>query len=272
MWSFSKAFGFSLVLLSSVSGITHSKSEDEGELKFNYEATNDKAEFQGTALIKLSATSGQNPELNKPFTIRLECTPLRDAPNSTMRFLLIPEWVEIISGDTIWSGDLEKNQTGILEVVVKPTKKKQFTVIARADYTQHYKRLLGYTSLRFNLMSMLEEEIEDLKNDIKDLKKALKEVETGNIDNAKEDNAKEIYNSVLELMVEAPDTLIPIPESIVDRPGGSLGVKKGSEAALTKEQKKIVELVKLRREYRRLVDKLSKKVSPRGIKRQLQHP
>lgn len=267
MWSFSKAFGFSLVLLSSISGITHSKSEDEGELKFNYEATNDKAEFQGPAILKLSATSGQNPVLNKPFTIRLECIPLIDAPNSTMRLLLIPEWVEIISGDTIWSGDLEKDQKGILEVVIKPTKKKQFTVFARAGYSQHYKRLLGYTVLSFYLMSKVEEEIEDLKNDIKDLKKALKEVEKGNVG-----YSKELYNSVLELRMEPPDTLIPIPESIVDRPGGSMGVKKGSEAVLTKEQKKIVELEKLRREYRRLIGELSKKVSPRGIKRQLQHP
>ena len=181
MGSFSKAFGFSLVLLSSISGITHSKSEDEGELKFNYEVTNDKAEFQGPAILKLSATSGQNPVLNKPFTIRLECTPLIDAPKSTMRLLLIPEWVEIISGDTIWSGDLKKNQKGILEVVVKPTKKKQFTVFARAGYSQHYKkRFLGYTSLSFYSKAKVEEEIEALKKAIKDLKKALEEVEKGN--------------------------------------------------------------------------------------------
>jgi hypothetical protein len=256
---------FALIPL--VSGMTRPISEDEGEMKFNYEATNANSEFQGPAIVKITATSSQNPVLNKPFTIRLECTPLINAPNSTMRLLLIPEWVEIIRGDTIWTGDLEKDQKGILEVVIKPTKKKHFSVFARVDFYQNSNKLLGYTSLSFYSIAIVEEKIEALKRVIKDLKKALEEVEKGNID-----YAKEIYSEVIVPDRESegePIPIIPISERIVERPDLGKGINKESEAPPTEEQKNIVRLEKLREEYMRLIDTLSKKVS--GISKSLQH-
>lgn len=84
--------------------------------------------------IKLSV-SNLTPDVNEPITIRLEYTPHVDAPNSRVKFDLIPSWVEILSGDTLWTGDVKQGETVVGEIVIKPTLQEVFLVTGEGGFT-----------------------------------------------------------------------------------------------------------------------------------------
>jgi len=132
--------------------------------------------------IKLSADRAKmEVDLNELITFRLECSPLINAPNSTILFYRIPSWVEVVSNDTVWTVNMEKGGKAVRELVVKPTQRRRFRIFGGFVFSEGKRGLAECRSLDFIVKGTPDPRIKMIKKAIEELKKELKEVEEGKV-------------------------------------------------------------------------------------------
>ncbi len=139
--------------------------------------------------IKLFATE-INPDLNEVITLRLECSPggRVEAEKATIRFK-IPGGMEVISGDTLWSGAVARDETVVQEIVIKPVKRERFLCYGYFDVKGYYvnggKKYsvsgFGDKGIQIKVKGAPDPRVKMLKKAIEKLKKELKEVEEGKV-------------------------------------------------------------------------------------------
>jgi len=173
---------FALVFTVQAVALANSETTDISK-KFPYSAKS--GEIRGP-LLKLFATE-VNPDLNEEITLRLECTP--DGPDVeelTIRFG-IPKGIEIISGDTLWTGTVEKGHTIVREIVIKPVKRECFLCYGFCDAEGYYIRgdkrysASGFSDkiIQIKVKGAPDPRVKRIKEALEELKKELKEVEEG---------------------------------------------------------------------------------------------
>ena len=155
--------------------------------------------LQAPVDIKLSA-SNLTPDVNEPITIRLEYTPLMDAPNSQVKFYPIPSWVEILSGDTLWTGDVKKGETVVGEIVIKPTLQEVFRIYGDGGFPR---RGSNYKSVKIHVKGAVEvpQEILSLRTGISKLQAHLADIKSGKLS---KDEARKIYPELRWSSVDMP--------------------------------------------------------------------
>lgn len=149
--------------------------------------------------VKLSA-SNLTPDVNEPITIKLEYTPRMDAPNSHVVFYRIPSWVEILSGDTLWTGDVKKGETVIGEIVIKPTAREVFSIMGSGGF-----RLGGgnHKTLKIHVKGAVEvpQRILSARTQIDKLQAHLADIKSGKLS---KDEARRIYPELRWSSVDMP--------------------------------------------------------------------
>ncbi len=139
--------------------------------------------------IKLFATE-INPDLNEEVTLRLECSAggRLVAEKATIRFK-IPGGMEVISGDTLWSGAAGMGETVVREIVIKPVERERFLCYGYFDVKGYYpsgeKKYsvsgFGDKVIQIKVKGAPDPRVKMIKKAIEELKKELKEVEEGKV-------------------------------------------------------------------------------------------
>jgi len=116
---------------------------------------------------------------------------LEKLEKSTIRFR-IPKGMEIVSGDTLWTGAIARGQTLVREIVIEPIEKERFlchgSMVVEGYYIDGEKRYppsgckvigIGSKEIEIKVKGAEDPRVKMLKEAIEELKKELKGVEEG---------------------------------------------------------------------------------------------
>ncbi|MDD4652165.1 MAG: hypothetical protein PHQ34_08030 [Methanothrix sp.] len=73
-----------------------------------------------------------NPTINSTVELNFAIETILDAPNTTVKIIL-PDEIELISGESVWNGDLQKGKIVNLTVLIKPVESGEFVLSARVE-------------------------------------------------------------------------------------------------------------------------------------------
>jgi hypothetical protein len=82
-----------------------------------------------TELYNGSFRSIGNISLNSTFNFIFTLDTIADAPNTTIK-LILPDGIELVSGDLVWSGDIKKSELIERNIFIKPVKEGEFRLKA----------------------------------------------------------------------------------------------------------------------------------------------
>lgn len=95
--------------------------------------------------IEVNLSISEPPALNETAELTLSVTTVRDVSNISVKIML-PEGLEILSGDLLWQGKLAKNQKKSVHANVKAVKTGNWTIIGAAtggtDYIYFWECIL----------------------------------------------------------------------------------------------------------------------------------
>ena len=94
-----------------------------------------KSNGKATSPMEVLLTLDGTPSVNSVVQLNLSAKALTNAPNTSMQILL-PEGVQLVSGEIAWQGDIPENNTVNLSCSVKAVREGSFTIVGSAISTQ----------------------------------------------------------------------------------------------------------------------------------------